>query len=351
MPLPSIRYHTFRNRFEYDSGAVIHRDDRVQYGRLIWRGNQRRVRYSKVMPPTACSSTVIKYNTTEYRWYWVNVWLVGSAAWAYQRVSSGTINREPTSSDASSALSRAVNRFSSNSGFAETVAETPSTLRLLNRRTMLFYNMFKLAGRGSFRGAANLLRSATGYNASNRSIKRLEKKFSEAKSYDSRRASAFWLEYSFGIAPLLQSIFDSLEAFRRSSDLRKARAVSNGAGYHIYGSVVNRDVDTLDRLGLTNPALLAWNLLPFSFVVDWFLPISTILAWTASNRGLGTVFACSTSESSMTRTYGGVEYYTYTYYSRTPEEPPSVGDIFNASSRSHGLWTVVTTLSLVNSLR
>lgn len=36
-------------------------------------------------------------------------------------------------------------------------------------------------------------------------------------------------------------------------------------------------LDDLGRMGLTNPVSLAWELVPFSFVVDWFLPIGTFL--------------------------------------------------------------------------
>lgn len=31
----------------------------------------------------------------------------------------------------------------------------------------------------------------------------------------------------------------------------------------------------IGRLGLNNPALITWELIPFSFVVDWFLPVGT----------------------------------------------------------------------------
>jgi hypothetical protein len=33
----------------------------------------------------------------------------------------------------------------------------------------------------------------------------------------------------------------------------------------------------LAQTGITNPLLLAWELLPYSFVVDWFVPVSTYL--------------------------------------------------------------------------
>lgn len=35
----------------------------------------------------------------------------------------------------------------------------------------------------------------------------------------------------------------------------------------------NKTLATVDQLGITNPALVAWELVPYSFVVDWFVPI------------------------------------------------------------------------------
>ena len=40
------------------------------------------------------------------------------------------------------------------------------------------------------------------------------------------------------------------------------------------------------QIGLTNPALLAWDVLPFSFVVDWFLPLGGYLSSLDSMLGI-----------------------------------------------------------------
>jgi hypothetical protein len=47
--------------------------------------------------------------------------------------------------------------------------------------------------------------------------------------------------------------------------------------------VVSSGIQELAALGITNPALLAWELLPYSFVVDWFLPIGDwVSTWDAT---------------------------------------------------------------------
>lgn len=35
----------------------------------------------------------------------------------------------------------------------------------------------------------------------------------------------------------------------------------------------NKTLATVDQLGITNPALVAWEVVPYSFVIDWFVPI------------------------------------------------------------------------------
>lgn len=46
---------------------------------------------------------------------------------------------------------------------------------------------------------------------------------------------------------------------------------------------------TLNRVGLLNPAELVWDLIPFSFVVDWVLPIGDVLKGLSAPTGLSFV--------------------------------------------------------------
>ena len=48
------------------------------------------------------------------------------------------------------------------------------------------------------------------------------------------------------------------------------------------------------QFGLTNPLLVAWEVVPFSFVVDWFLPVGDYL------EGLTSLHGLKLSETSLT---------------------------------------------------
>jgi len=128
-----------------------------------------------------------------------------------------------------------------------------------------------------------------------------------------------WLEYQYGWKPLLSDIQGSAEALAQTHlnprPLRfSAMASTNGkvmkrpiaiwpvngthylaeltfyhAGKTRYVLEVAEDskiLESLQTVGLTNPLLLAWELLPYSFVVDWFLPLGSYLQQLEYARGL-----------------------------------------------------------------
>lgn len=135
-----------------------------------------------------------------------------------------------------------------------------------------------------------------------------------------RTIGSYWLEYQYGVVPILQSIHDitSGSLLRagnnmalKTRDGHKIRASNkvvtkdnaNSAGYsqrvsyetlfryEIGGHYTPSDglLETMSRYSSLNPVSIAWELLPFSFVVDWFYDIGGYLrsAETAlvSNQG------------------------------------------------------------------
>jgi hypothetical protein len=53
----------------------------------------------------------------------------------------------------------------------------------------------------------------------------------------------------------------------------------------------------LNQLELINPAEIAWELLPYSFVVDWFLPVGNVLSAWSATWGLSYVDGVITSRA------------------------------------------------------
>lgn len=81
--------------------------------------------------------------------------------------------------------------------------------------------------------------------------------------------------------------------------------------------------ESMKNFGLTNPMETAWELTPWSFVVDWFLPLGEYLSSLTADSGL--IFKTGTRKIKMTGTWtvGGTSGYD-------PQNPDF--------SRSEGMW-------------
>lgn len=135
-------------------------------------------------------------------------------------------------------------------------------------------------------------------------------KFSKAASIlfptNSKSLANDWLTWQYGIRPLISDIDGAMKALARTNDTQEYdisvirrnnqklnSTVSNNygirfktvkSGYIEYSlklkiklKVKNDTARFVSSLGLTNPIALGYELIPFSFVVDWILPIGDYL--------------------------------------------------------------------------
>lgn len=115
-----------------------------------------------------------------------------------------------------------------------------------------------------------------------------------------KEASGLWLEYWFGWAPLIGDIGTAVDVLQRPRPgANKSKFVSSArerwvSSHGSYGShythhfdavcryqtevyLVNPRANLANQLGFTNPLGIAWELIPFSFLVDWFVPVGKFL--------------------------------------------------------------------------
>lgn len=202
----------------------------------------------------------------------------------------------------------------------QAVAERAQTASLLVATATRIAGAFLSVRRGNFRAAANHL----GVVLPQRKHKRMTKRWfsGQANSLGNN-----WLELQYGWLPLISDVYGAAEhlAARKLEDennevrattiLKRSttrRAWSGDVKFpgnvfqttdvfwqvqHLVRySITSSGAHELSQLGITNPALIAWELTPYSFVVDWFIPIGNwISSWDATlgltfRDGLQTVF-------------------------------------------------------------
>lgn len=117
-----------------------------------------------------------------------------------------------------------------------------------------------------------------------------------------------WLEYHFGWEPLIKDIHQAVEVLqggvppaRVKGKAARSKTVEShtsgiGSGTIWYWthqvccgaevSVSNPNLWLANQMGLINPAVVAWELVPFSFVVDWFVPVGNFLSSFTTTAGL-----------------------------------------------------------------
>lgn len=121
-----------------------------------------------------------------------------------------------------------------------------------------------------------------------------------------------WLAYQYGWMPLKSTVYSGVEVLREGFGFPSFRRTANVAGtarwkwdqvipdsadvIRLSGdfrvtcglsfTVSDSAIASLDAAGLVNPLSIAWELVPFSFVLDWFIPVGNTLSALSATAGL-----------------------------------------------------------------
>jgi len=227
-------------------------------------------------------------------------------------------------------------------------AERHQTIELISDTAERLAWSFLSLRRGDIRGAYRHLgcaerRKLTNYFSRRyksiiSSKSRLTRELREERVFN--LASQTWLEIQYGWRPLLGDIDGAAKALAQyyyehafpislatgKVDLDLETKTFNATGYDVsrtckakyryglYYRVDNSTLRGLGQLGLTDLATVAWEMIPYSFVVDWLLPVSSYLSLRDAAVGLTFVDGYWTKSYAQEIKMEAVKNYTYSNF-------------------------------------
>lgn len=192
------------------------------------------------------------------------------------------------------------------------IAEAGKTASMVAQRAVHLAQMVNALRRGRFGDFVSGFHESV--SPSKRPGGRQAERFAKQYGRDARGAAAnAWLEYQYGWKPFMKDVQDAVNTLMdvvdspacrvgsvRSSKRRFNQVtipdtrvfIDSGENVYVRGDYVQEVVESLRvawrfttnprdlpaRFGLLNPLEVVWELVPFSFVADWFLPIGDYLS-------------------------------------------------------------------------
>jgi hypothetical protein len=226
-------------------------------------------------------------------------------------------------------------------GWAENIAQIGKTRSMIIQRAVQLASVASSVRKGRFGDAARMLRTPVPSGVSNR-----------------KAAAQNFLEFEYGWKPLAKDLVDSVERLNSFPDVlvplrgkaqdhisRVSSTRSSGSGFSSSSSttvsgVVGVQMGAMARI--TNPNLflanqlgvidfaLPWKLIPFSFVVDWFVNVEQVISSVSDWYGVQLLTPYTTRYAQGSRRYvANQSFWT-----------PSTGVVYAFSSTSQSQTSV-----------
>lgn len=249
------------------------------------------------------------------------VWQLLMSGWYAVPAGVSTFSGAPDNQ----ALSRLLTKMGAeNANLAQDIGEVGETLRMIHKTISRVHFAHMALKQGNLPGAINALWSGRGSSSRSKRDFKLVSTWAKTAKTGAKELAENWLELQYGWKPLLSDVHDSVEKvsryFQKSGDFiiaqasgsssKRSTTVSDRDSVYVPGPYnanvkVRTSIDLYERTkfglrfkvsdaqkaflaqtGFTNPIDLAWELLPYSFVVDWFLPIGPWLESFTAFSGL-----------------------------------------------------------------
>lgn len=167
-------------------------------------------------------------------------------------------------------------------------AEANKSVKMIAARAVRIAQGYRMAKRGDFRGASRVLTGSTPRTPRG-------------------RVASNWLELQYGWLPLLNDTYNATQfvhSYMSAPPLPQQRGSAqetlvknNNWSFHSFKKAKKvwrvqhlckptASLGVLVSSGLTDPASVAWEKLPYSFVADWFIPIGPWLEAISAARSI-----------------------------------------------------------------
>lgn len=189
-------------------------------------------------------------------------------------------------------------RNGASASLGATIASYKEAYGMIADRSIQLFQAYKAVRRGNLVRAANIL--GIPKKAARQASRRVGGRQIPGKVSVKHYASALWLELHFGWQPLIGDIHDALKTVESlppkagyiygfgNQPYRKTNSApwdylkydftgTVSVKYAVRVEVTNPNLHLASKMGLINPFSIAWELVPFSFVVDWFTNVGQIL--------------------------------------------------------------------------